>query len=83
MHFNSVFQSTLHKLSSLKKLYVNGNELDFEGIPASIGKLPNLEVFSASNNNIEMIPEGLARYDQLALALLHVCSSYAGDLGTT
>ncbi|ESO95866.1 hypothetical protein LOTGIDRAFT_175078, partial [Lottia gigantea] len=51
--------TSLHKLSSLKKLYVNCNELDFEGIPASIGKLHNLEIFSAAKNNLEMIPEGL------------------------
>ncbi|KAH3871905.1 hypothetical protein DPMN_035120 [Dreissena polymorpha] len=49
-------------MQSLKRLYLNSNQLDFEGIPASIGKLHNLEVFSAANNNIEMIPEGLCRY---------------------
>jgi Leucine-rich repeat (LRR) protein len=36
--------------------------LDFEGIPSGIGKLNNLEVFSAANNQLEMIPEGLCRY---------------------
>lgn len=45
----------------LKKLYINSNQLDFEGIPASIGKLFELEVFSAANNNLETIPEGLCR----------------------
>ena len=59
-----VFQASLHKMSSLTKLYLNSNQLDFEGIPSNIGKLHNLEVFSASNNNIEMIPEGLCRYER-------------------
>ena len=51
----------MHKLTSLKKLYVNCNQLDFEGIPANIGKLHNLEIFSAAKNNLETIPEGLCR----------------------
>lgn len=55
-------KSSLHKLSSLKKLYLNSNKLDFEGIPANIGKLHNLEIFSAAYNNLELIPEGLCRY---------------------
>lgn len=46
----------------LRRLYVNYNRLDFEGIPSGIGKLGALEVFSASNNQLEMIPEGLCRY---------------------
>lgn len=62
-YFSSVYlKASLHKLQSLKKLYINSNQLDFEGIPSSIGKLHNLEIFSAANNNIEMIPEGLCRY---------------------
>lgn len=65
-----LFQSSLHKLSSLKKLYVNSNKLDFEGIPANIGKLHNLEIFSAANNNLELIPEGLCRYT------LNMCALY-------
>lgn len=54
-------KGSLHKLSSLKKLYLNSNKLDFEGIPANIGKLHNLEIFSAAYNNLELIPEGLCR----------------------
>lgn len=50
------------KISSLRRLYVNDNQLDFEGIPSGIGKLARLEIFSASNNQLEMIPEGLCRY---------------------
>lgn len=52
----------LCKLAALRRLYVNDNLLDFEGIPSGIGKLGNLEIFSASNNQLEMIPEGLCRY---------------------
>ena len=56
-----VCQASLCRLENLRKLYVNSNQLDFNGIPAGIGKLYNLEVFSASNNNLEMIPEGVCR----------------------
>lgn len=48
-------------MATLRKIYVNNNQLYFEGIPAGIGKLHNLEVFSAAYNNLAMIPEGLCR----------------------
>ena len=54
--------ATLCKLIKLKKLYVNENQLDFEGIPSGIGKLGNLEIFSAADNQLEMIPEGKKKY---------------------
>jgi Leucine-rich repeat (LRR) protein len=54
--------ASLCKVMTLCRLYVNDNQLDFEGIPSGIGKLSNLEVFSAANNQLEMIPEGLCRY---------------------
>ena len=54
--------ATLCKLIKLKKLYVNENQLDFEGIPSGIGKLGNLEIFSAADNQLEMIPEGRKKY---------------------
>lgn len=53
------------KLSQLRRLYLNDNLLDFDGIPGGIGKLGNLEIFSASNNRLEMIPEGLCRCGSL------------------
>lgn len=59
------------KLGSLRRLYVNDNELDFEGIPSGIGKLGALEVFSASNNHLEMIPEGLCRCGSLKKLFLN------------
>jgi Leucine-rich repeat (LRR) protein len=40
---------------------MNSNQIDFNGIPASIGKLHNLEVFSVAHNNLETIPEGVCR----------------------
>lgn len=49
------------KLTNLRRLYLNDNQLDFEGIPSGIGKLCSLEIFSASNNHLEMVPEGLCR----------------------
>ncbi|XP_064595508.1 protein flightless-1 homolog isoform X2 [Liolophura sinensis] len=63
--------NSLCKLVELKKLYVNSNQLDFEGIPASIGKLFELEVFSAANNNLETIPEGLCRCGKLKKLILN------------
>ncbi|GLV41932.1 flightless I [Carabus blaptoides fortunei] len=57
--------ASLCKLSSLRRLYLNDNLLDFEGIPSGIGKLGRLEIFSASNNQLEMIPEGLCRCGSL------------------
>lgn len=53
--------ASLCKLASLRRLYLNNNMLDFNGIPSGIGKLSNLEVFSAAQNHLEMIPEGLCR----------------------
>lgn len=57
--------SALCKLQSLRRLYVSDNQLDFEGIPAGIGKLGALEVFAAAHNRLEMIPEGLCRCGSL------------------
>ncbi|KAJ0176501.1 hypothetical protein K1T71_007680 [Dendrolimus kikuchii] len=56
---------SLCKLQNLRRLHVDDNKLDFEGIPSGIGKLGNLEVFSAANNLLEMIPEGLCRCGSL------------------
>lgn len=53
--------ATICKLIKLRRLFVNDNQLNFDGIPSGIGKLSALEVFSASNNLLEMIPEGLCR----------------------
>ncbi|KRT80377.1 hypothetical protein AMK59_7406, partial [Oryctes borbonicus] len=57
--------ASLCKIATLRRLYVNDNQLDFEGIPSGIGKLGLLEIFSASNNQLEMIPEGLCRCGSL------------------
>lgn len=53
------------KLLKLRRLYLNDNNINFDGIPSGIGKLCNLEIFSASNNQLEMIPEGLCRCGSL------------------
>ncbi|CAH0398250.1 unnamed protein product [Chilo suppressalis] len=57
--------ASLCKLQNLRRLHVDDNQLDFEAIPSGIGKLGNLEVFSAANNLLEMIPEGLCRCGSL------------------
>lgn len=54
-------QSAICKLTKLKKLYLNSNRLDFDGLPSGIGKLASLEEFMAANNNLELIPESLCR----------------------
>ncbi|CAH2096019.1 unnamed protein product [Euphydryas editha] len=61
----TVLPASLCKLQNLRRLHVDDNKLDFEGIPSGIGKLGNLEVFSAANNVLEMIPEGLCRCGSL------------------
>ncbi|CBY08311.1 unnamed protein product [Oikopleura dioica] len=53
--------ASLQKLTQLTSLYISENQFDFEGIPRSIGKLGNLEVFSAAFNILETVPEGLTR----------------------
>ncbi|RZF40467.1 hypothetical protein LSTR_LSTR000346 [Laodelphax striatellus] len=62
--------ASLCKLTSLRRLYLNQNNLDFEGIPSGIGKLSALEVFSAAANQLEMIPEGLCRCGSLKKLIL-------------
>ncbi|XP_015604382.1 protein flightless-1 [Cephus cinctus] len=62
--------SSLCKISTLRRLYLNDNELDFEGIPSGIGKLSSLQVFSAAKNHLEMIPEGLCRCGSLKQLIL-------------
>lgn len=57
----SPLQSAICKLTKLKKLYLNSNKLDFDGLPSGIGKLTSLEEFMAANNNLELIPESLCR----------------------
>lgn len=57
--------SAVCKIGNLRRLFVNDNQLNFEGIPSGIGKLGSLEVFSAANNKLEMVPEGLCRCGSL------------------
>uniref|UniRef100_A0A2I3GC84 FLII actin remodeling protein n=1 Tax=Nomascus leucogenys TaxID=61853 RepID=A0A2I3GC84_NOMLE len=63
--------SAICKLSKLKKLYLNSNKLDFDGLPSGIGKLTNLEEFMAANNNLELIPESLCRCPKLRKLVLN------------
>ncbi|KAI0215973.1 Flightless-1-like protein [Lamellibrachia satsuma] len=63
--------NSLCRLTSLRKLYVNSNQIDFNGIPAGIGKLHNLEIFSIANNNLETIPEGVCRCGKLKKLILN------------
>ena len=46
--------SGLCKLSRLRRLYVNENELDFQGIPPGMGKLGAMEIFSAADNQVRV-----------------------------
>uniref|UniRef100_A0A8C1WXN4 FLII actin remodeling protein n=1 Tax=Cyprinus carpio TaxID=7962 RepID=A0A8C1WXN4_CYPCA len=58
-------------LSKLKKLYVNSNKIDFDGLPSGVGKLSNLVEFMAANNNLELVPEGLCRCGKLKKLVLN------------
>uniref|UniRef100_A0A8D2B1W5 Protein flightless-1 homolog n=1 Tax=Sciurus vulgaris TaxID=55149 RepID=A0A8D2B1W5_SCIVU len=64
-------QSAICKLTKLKKLYLNSNKLDFDGLPSGIGKLTGLEEFMAANNNLELIPESLCRCPKLKKLILN------------
>ena len=59
------FQVEITKLECLRKLFANENLLTFEGIPAGIGKLSNLQQFQAAANQLTTIPEGIARCGKL------------------
>ena len=61
---------TISKMQKLRRLYLCSNKLDFDGIPSSISKLTQLEVLTASNNNLEMITEGLFRCLKLKKLIL-------------
>ncbi|PFX31861.1 Protein flightless-1-like [Stylophora pistillata] len=63
--------AALCKLVALKRLFINGNNINFEGLPTGIGKLYNLEVFMAACNKLECIPEGLCRCLKLRKLILH------------
>ncbi|XP_021572418.1 protein flightless-1 homolog [Carlito syrichta] len=63
--------SAICKLTKLKKLYLNSNKLDFDGLPSGIGKLTSLEEFMAANNNLELIPESLCRCPKLRRLVLN------------
>uniref|UniRef100_A0AAQ4QXE9 FLII actin remodeling protein n=1 Tax=Gasterosteus aculeatus aculeatus TaxID=481459 RepID=A0AAQ4QXE9_GASAC len=63
--------SAICKLAKLKKLYINSNKLDFDGVPPGVGKLSSLTEFMAANNNLELIPEGLCRCGKLKKLVLN------------
>ncbi|CAH3013556.1 unnamed protein product [Porites evermanni] len=63
--------AALCKLVALKRLFINGNNINFEGLPTGIGKLYNLEIFMAACNKLECIPEGLCRCLKLRKLTLH------------
>lgn len=62
--------SSLCKLSNLKRLYVTDNRINFDGLPAALGKLIRLEVFMAARNNLESIPESIFRCVRLKKLIL-------------
>ena len=49
------------RLPKLIRLYISFNHLTFDGIPASIGKMLQLQVLHLSYNRLELIPEGICR----------------------
>lgn len=61
---------SLCKLCNLKRLYLNDNMLTFEGLPAALGKLHQLEIFMAARNDLELIPESIFRCGRLKKLIL-------------
>ena len=62
--------SSLCRLNNLKRLYLNDNLLTFEGLPAALGKLHQLEIFMAARNHLELIPESIFRCGRLKKLIL-------------
>lgn len=62
--------TSLCKLCNLKNLYLNDNMLTFEGLPAALGKLHQMEIFMAARNNLELIPESIFRCGKLKKLIL-------------
>lgn len=65
----------LARLSKLRKLFINDNQITFTGLPSGVSRLNDLEVFNASNNLLENIPEGMSRvFSKIKknLLILHV-----------
>eukprot|EP00118_Oscarella_pearsei_P006460 m.29143 g.29143 ORF g.29143 m.29143 type:complete len:1260 (+) comp31138_c0_seq3:13-3792(+) len=60
----------LSKCTKLKRLFINSNELTFEGIPLGISRLTYLEQFQAARNKLQCIPESLCRCFHLKKLLL-------------
>ncbi|VUZ39536.1 unnamed protein product [Hymenolepis diminuta] len=60
----------LTRLTKLRKLYLNDNQLTFSGLPSGMAKLNDLEVLNISNNRLENIPEGLCRCGRLKRLIL-------------
>ena len=59
------------RLSRLRRLYLNSNQISFDGLPAGIGKLSQLEIFSAADNKLKAIPESLCRCPNLRRLILN------------
>lgn len=55
-------------LTCLRRLYVDSNQL--ESLPSEMGKLPALEVFSASDNLLETIPDSFLKCISLKRLIL-------------
>uniref|UniRef100_A0A8C4NE01 FLII actin remodeling protein n=1 Tax=Eptatretus burgeri TaxID=7764 RepID=A0A8C4NE01_EPTBU len=62
--------TAISKLSRLRKLFVSSNLLEFDGLPAGMGKLGALEQFISSDNRLQLIPEGLCRCGKLKKLVL-------------
>lgn len=62
--------NSLCKMCNLKRLYLNDNKLTFEGLPAALGKLHQLEVFMVARNDLELIPESIFRCGRLKKLIL-------------
>lgn len=62
--------SSLCKMCNLRRFYVNDNQLTFDGLPAALGLLQQLEVFMAAQNHLESIPESISRCGNLKKLIL-------------
>ncbi|KAI6200973.1 hypothetical protein M3Y96_00791600 [Aphelenchoides besseyi] len=55
------FPTNITQCVKLQRFYANFNRIIFEGMPASIGKLMQLQVLYLSHNKLKLVPEGITR----------------------
>ncbi|XP_065316416.1 protein flightless-1-like isoform X2 [Gordionus sp. m RMFG-2023] len=59
------------KLVKLRRLYLDNNQFEYEGIPPSIGKLMSLQVLSLADNLLQTLPDSICGCTNLKSLILN------------